>query len=158
MMMPGRNTEYSWSRMGVQKQQKDDEIYGKGNTYAFKYRMEDSRIIRFFSTDPLHGKYPHNSDYAFSENRFIDGIDLEGLEFCRYDLDANDPNVKEMARLDGVSNFRDSKNYQIFNESRNDIVEPALEGVALELGGFAVFKAAKWLYKFTKFTKPVITV
>ena len=31
MMMPGRNTEYSWSRMGAQRSPKDDEVYGKGN-------------------------------------------------------------------------------------------------------------------------------
>ena len=26
MMMPGRNTEHDWSRMGAQGQQKDDEV------------------------------------------------------------------------------------------------------------------------------------
>ncbi|MCB9232148.1 MAG: hypothetical protein H6581_10820 [Bacteroidia bacterium] len=30
--------------------------------------------------DPLAGKYPHNSVYAFSENRVVDGVELEGLE------------------------------------------------------------------------------
>jgi hypothetical protein len=34
----------------------------------------------FFAVDPLASKYPHNSVYAFSENRVIDGIELEGLE------------------------------------------------------------------------------
>ncbi len=31
--------------------------------------------------DPLAKKYPWNSSYAFSENRVIDGVELEGLEF-----------------------------------------------------------------------------
>lgn len=36
---------------------------------------------RFFARDPLAPKYPNNSPYAFSQNRVIDGIELEGLEF-----------------------------------------------------------------------------
>jgi len=42
--------------------------------------MHDPRVGRFFAVDPLTKKYPHNSPYAFSENRVIDGIELEGLE------------------------------------------------------------------------------
>lgn len=30
--------------------------------------------------DPLTSSYPHNSPYAFSENRVVDGVELEGLE------------------------------------------------------------------------------
>ena len=43
--------------------------------------MYDSRIGRFFAVDPLAAKYPHNSTYAFCENRVIDGVELEGLEW-----------------------------------------------------------------------------
>ena len=42
--------------------------------------MHDPRIGRFFAVDPLAFKYPYNSPYAFSENRVIDAIELEGLE------------------------------------------------------------------------------
>ena len=38
------------------------------------------RVGRFFAVDPLTAKYPHNSPYAFSENRLIDGVELEGKE------------------------------------------------------------------------------
>lgn len=34
--------------------------------------------------DPLSGDYPWNSTYAFSENRLIDGVELEGLEYMPY--------------------------------------------------------------------------
>ena len=61
----------------------DDEIKGKGNSVNYKYRMHDPRIGRFFAIDPLASKYPHNSPYAFSENRLIDGVELEGLEFTQ---------------------------------------------------------------------------
>jgi len=58
----------------------DDEVKGEGNSLNYKYRMHDPRVGRFFATDPLNWKFPYNSPYAFSENRVIDGIELEGLE------------------------------------------------------------------------------
>lgn len=79
--MPGRSfnsTEYSF---GFQGQLKTDEISGAGNHIDFKYRGYNPRIGRFWSLDPLAAQYPHNSPYAFSENRVIDGIELEGLEY-----------------------------------------------------------------------------
>ena len=47
----------------------------------FTFRMYDPRVGRFLSLDPLANTYPWNSPYAFAENRVIDGIELEGLEF-----------------------------------------------------------------------------
>lgn len=67
-------------RYGFQGQEKDNEIKGEGNSIKYKYRMHDPRIGRFFSLDPLAPSYPWNSPYAFSENRVIDVIELEGLE------------------------------------------------------------------------------
>jgi RHS repeat-associated protein len=67
-------------RYGFQGQEKDDEIKGEENSVNYKYRMHDPRLGRFFALDPLAPEYPHNSPYAFSENRVIDGIELEGLE------------------------------------------------------------------------------
>jgi len=81
MVMPGRNdpgtNDY---RYGFQGEETDKEIKGEGNSINYKYRMHDPRIGRFFAVDPLTSKYPHNSPYAFSENRVIDGVELEGLE------------------------------------------------------------------------------
>jgi hypothetical protein len=128
----------------------------------YTFRMHDPRIGRFFAVDPLSDKYPHNSPYAFSENRVIDGIELEGLEFCRYDLDSNDPNVKLMAKMDGVANYRDSKNYKIFTEAREKFSQSTalVEGMAMELVGTWI--AGTKLYKIgsqfikSKFTEKVI--
>ena len=61
--------------------EKDDEVSGSWNSINYKYRMHDPRIGRFFAVDPLAADYPHNSPYAFSENRVIDGVELEGLEY-----------------------------------------------------------------------------
>jgi hypothetical protein len=59
----------------------DDELKGEGNAVNYRFRMHDPRLGRFFSIDPLAAKYPYNSTYAFSENRVIDGVELEGLEY-----------------------------------------------------------------------------
>ena len=81
MLLPNRHGSSDSYRYGFQGQEKDDEIKGEGNSLNFKYRMYDNRVGRFFATDPLEAKYPWNSPYAFSENRLIDGIELEGLEW-----------------------------------------------------------------------------
>jgi RHS repeat-associated protein len=83
-LLPGRHApgDLAGYRFGFQGQEKDDEMHGAtGTSYAFEYRMHDARVGRFLSIDPLADKYPYNSPYAFSENRVIDGIDLEGLEY-----------------------------------------------------------------------------
>ena len=80
MLMPGRNQSSSGYRFGFQGQEKDDEVKGEGNSLNYKYRMHDARIGRFFAVDPLVAEYPWNSSYAFSENKVIASIELEGLE------------------------------------------------------------------------------
>ena len=82
MQLPYRfGQEDNSYRYGFQGQEKDNELKeGEGNSLNFEYRMHDPRIGRFFAIDPLAWKYAHNSPYAFSENRVIDKIELEGLE------------------------------------------------------------------------------
>lgn len=48
---------------------------------SFKWRNYDPSIGRFFNIDPLSEKYSYQSHYNFSENRVIDGRELEGLEW-----------------------------------------------------------------------------
>lgn len=59
----------------------DNEVYdADGTSINYEFRMHDPRIGRFLSIDPLSKKYAWNSPYAFSENRVIDAVELEGLE------------------------------------------------------------------------------
>ncbi len=81
MLLPNRHKSSLSYRYGFQGQEKDDEIKGEGNSMNYKYRMHDPRVGRFFAVDPLEIVYTWNSPYAFSENRVIDGIDLEGSEW-----------------------------------------------------------------------------
>jgi RHS repeat-associated protein len=48
--------------------------------YQFKWRMHDPLIGRFISIDPIADKFPHNSTFAFAENKLGSGIEYEGLE------------------------------------------------------------------------------
>ncbi len=75
-----RGANSSEYRFSFQGQEHDDEVRGEGNSINYKYRMHDPRVGRFFAVDPLAPKYPNNSVYAFSENRVIDGVEIEGLE------------------------------------------------------------------------------
>ena len=65
----------------------DNEIKGEGNSLNYTFRMHDPRVGRFFAIDPLSSSFPHNSPYAFSENRVIDGLELEGLEVVLFNKD-----------------------------------------------------------------------
>lgn len=80
MLVPNRHGNSGNYRFGFQGQEADNEIKGNGNSVNYKYRMHDPRIGRFFAVDPLAKQYPWNSTYAFSENRVIDGFELEGRE------------------------------------------------------------------------------
>jgi RHS repeat-associated protein len=76
--MPGREFSAEEYRYGFQGQETDKEWLG--GAVSYKYRVHDARIGRFLSVDPLAAKYPFYSPYAFSGNRVIDAIELEGLE------------------------------------------------------------------------------
>ncbi|MEZ4775868.1 MAG: hypothetical protein R3D00_22780 [Bacteroidia bacterium] len=62
-------------RFGFQSQESDPEIYGTGNAVSYKYRVEETRLGRFLSVDPLTAKYPFYSPYAFSGNRVLDAVE-----------------------------------------------------------------------------------
>jgi RHS repeat-associated protein len=76
--MPGRIFNDKDYRYGYQGQEQEDDIWESG--VAYKYRISDSRLGRFFSVDPLTAKYPFYSTYAFSGNRVMDMVELEGAE------------------------------------------------------------------------------
>jgi RHS repeat-associated protein len=84
-------------------QEADNEVLGDGALHAFEYRMHDTRIGRFWSVDPLAGKFPWNSVYAFAENRVVDGKELEGLEFISVNNSGVNPEAYENS--DGTYNL-----------------------------------------------------
>jgi RHS repeat-associated protein len=65
-----------------QGQERQDEL--GLNCDSFKWRNYDYAIGRFMSIDPLAEKYSYQSPYNFSENRVIDGREIEGLEWQNF--------------------------------------------------------------------------
>ena len=91
-------------RYGFQNQEKDNEIKGEGNSVNYTFRMHDPRLGRFLSVDPLSPNYPYNGSYNFSENRVIDGKELEGLEV--FLINGTDMNTsKFMFNPDAIKQF-----------------------------------------------------
>jgi hypothetical protein len=52
----------------------------------WKYRYSDAATGRFWAVDPLSEKYSYNSVYAFQENKFGKGVELEGLEVSPFEV------------------------------------------------------------------------
>jgi RHS repeat-associated protein len=130
-------------RYGFQGQERDDEVKGEGNFINYRFRMQDVRLGRFFSRDPLSHMFDWNSPYAFSENRVLDGTELEGSEFkgsmpyivgshgnqIEYESkEARDKDLEE-ARIEGVFNvFND-----IWSYAKDVYQEPAI--IAKDVAG-----------------------
>jgi len=76
---------------GFQEQEKQQET----GWNSFKWRNYDPSMGRFFNVDPLSEKYSYQSHYNFSENRVVDGRELEGLEVLLLkESKYNDPILK----------------------------------------------------------------
>ncbi len=114
MLLPNRHANTSDYRYGFQGQETDDEVKGEGNSLNYKYRMHDPRVGRFFSIDPLSAEYPWNSPYAFSENRVIDGVELEGLEYL---YTADGKFIKKLGNKNNISIQRKVNVVQWTNET-----------------------------------------
>ena len=87
-----------------QNQELDDDL--GLNWYQFKYRNYDPQIGRFVEIDPLGDDYRFNSLYAFSENRVINGVELEGLEYANYSYNKN--GMKEITRATAMESRSDA--------------------------------------------------
>ena len=108
-------------RYGFQGQEKDDEIKGSGNSLNYKYRMHDPRLGRFFAVDPLFREYPWNSPYAFSENRVIDGVELEGLEYAS----VKDGSTTSVGPIDESKLHNDGNTYVETTDLNNNKIHDA---------------------------------
>lgn len=58
--------------------------------------------------DPLSEKYAYQSHYNFSENRVVDGVELEGLEFFKTADEANDWAGPDRANVQNDYHYEDN--------------------------------------------------
>ena len=130
MLIPNRHGSSNSYRYGFQGQEKDDELKGEGNSDNFKYRMHDPRVGRFLSLDPLSAQYPHNSPYAFSENRVIASIELEGLE--AHDLNSNGEINNKPENIEKAVTFEGSNLNEVIIQ--NNYKAPLINQIAETVG------------------------
>ncbi|WMX17587.1 RHS repeat-associated core domain-containing protein [Aureispira sp. CCB-E] len=79
--MPNRKLNSGNYSFGFNGQIQDAEWMG-GQSVAFEFRINDPRLGRFLSSDPLTTFYPQLTPYQFASNTPIAGVDLDGLEFA----------------------------------------------------------------------------
>ena len=111
-----RSGNLSGYRFGFNGQESDNEVYGVKTTYAFEYRMQDTRLGRFWSVDPLAKQYPYNSSYAFCENTTIAFLEIEGMEKIHFvgtgkNVDISNLNEKEVKALFKREGYRYNNNW-----------------------------------------------
>ncbi len=111
-------------RFKFQEQEHDEET----GWIAFKWRNHQPEIGRFFNVDPLAEDYYYNSSYAFSENKVVNGRELEGLEVWYINPVAAKESYKQ-AKKKVNSKLRDGDKwfYNLMHDtfgSRKPITEP----------------------------------
>ncbi|EZH71527.1 hypothetical protein ATO12_06890 [Aquimarina atlantica] len=156
MLLPNRHGNSGDYRYGFQGQEMDNEVKGEGNSVNYKYRMHDPRVGRFFVVDPLFKEYPWNSVYAFSENRVIHMVELEGLESVFSEefwwkvgtklsiIDVNHPknNPHSFRARDPLGWELENAPSHTANRPTKNITGNYLFDAALMLGGYDTFRRA----------------
>jgi RHS repeat-associated protein len=75
---PFQGNKYQFNGKELQNKEFSD---GSGlEWYDYKNRFYDDQLGRFFSIDKLATKFPFYSTYQFAGNKFMNAIDLDGLE------------------------------------------------------------------------------
>nr|WP_315248573.1 RHS repeat-associated core domain-containing protein [uncultured Flavobacterium sp.] len=80
MIVPSRHGSAESYRYGFNGKELDNELKGEGNSINYEARMQDTRVGRFLSIDPLFKAFAWFSPYQFAGNSPISCVDLDGLE------------------------------------------------------------------------------
>jgi RHS repeat-associated protein len=67
-------------RFGFNGKENDADVKGDGDQIDYGARVNDPRLGRFMSEDPLTKGYPELTPYQFASNTPIQAADLDGLE------------------------------------------------------------------------------
>ena len=124
-----------------QEQRFDDDL--GLNWVQFKWRNHDPQIGRFIEMDPLSDKYVYNSTYAFSENKVIAHIELEGLETAPLKKPETDPEKiqEEQRQMAAAAAHYYQQNKQPVFSFTATITAPDKGGFSLGVAG----KVTPWL-------------
>ena len=116
---PNRNFDAGSYVFGYQGSLKDDGIKGSGNSYTTKFRLLDVQRGQWDTRDKLFKKYPGWSPYAFSQDRVIDGVDLEGKEFFKITDYANAKGQITQTKIQVVSYGKPGHNMNSYDATKD---------------------------------------
>ena len=120
------NVPYKYKYQGQERQDELDL-----NWDSFKWRNYDYAIGRFMSVDPIAEEYVYNSPYAFSENRVMDGRELEGLEWSV--SRGNDGNYMATLKIQPLKNL--TNEYSAITEEVKSIQDAFATQIKSSLDG-----------------------
>lgn len=105
MLMPARTWNTDKYSYGFNSQEKDDEIKGEGNSINYIARIQDTRLGRFLSVDPLTKSFPMLTPYQFASNTPIQAVDLDGKEALHYQYQIRSLISGEIAGVTGSASI-----------------------------------------------------
>jgi hypothetical protein len=76
--MEGRGQQTKNYRFGFNGQERDNEVYGDGNSYTAEFWQYDPRLGRRWNVDKFASNYPFQSPYVSYENSPIWLVDING--------------------------------------------------------------------------------
>jgi hypothetical protein len=92
MEMPGKSYQSTAYRYGMNTQEKDNEIYGPGNTYGALYWEYDARIARRWNVDPVVKEY--EGGYTTFSGNPIWFVDINGDDSLKVNPETGNPTVQ----------------------------------------------------------------
>jgi RHS repeat-associated protein len=166
MQMPGRNYNLYEYRFGFNGQEKDNQIYGSGNSYTAEFWQYDARLGRRWNVDPMAHEREWLSPYNFVQNNPILRVDPTGALDTKYEdengnllAETNDGNSSTViissekenqfkkdlkaGKSEGWQDQKDFNKYLIKNYSKAMVVQPgdnladwAIDAITDESGKF----------------------
>ncbi len=64
-------------------QEGDNEVFGEVANFGYEFRQYDSRLGRWWSVDPMNGKYPSMSPYTYCSNNPVILRDIDGNDWVK---------------------------------------------------------------------------
>jgi RHS repeat-associated protein len=131
MQMPGRQSPLiagDEHRYGFNGMEMDDEVKNqRGTSYDFGARMYDPRVGRWLTIDPLAGKYPFLSPYAFAGNNPIIFNDPNGEDIGETVKYQNDKNAQAATKL-AYSNDIVKSMFDLFAKQNSGLYRSDVDG------------------------------
>ena len=125
MLLTDGNYSSGSYRFGFNSQEKDDDIYGQGNSYSAEFWQYDARLGRRWNVDPVNK--PHESSYASFANNPVWFVDPFGLDSIQLNRDGTtnlvattDDDFDVYIGTDKKGNLDRSKTHILYNEDVRD--------------------------------------